>query len=104
MSITPENEHAVEWTFLYFFIFLKKFRHGRERIKYFTDFKNSFTDRKLRISAFFWCHSRPSTLRKNGFYDRIEISVIFGAKIAENAWFFLYKLQHNVKIYVFFFD
>ena len=72
--------------FLYFFnIFFKKFRHGRERIKYFTDFKNSFTDRKLRISAFFWCHSRPSTLRKNGFYDRIEISVIFGAKIAENA-------------------
>ena len=37
----------------------------------------SLIERKLRISALFWWHSRPSTLRKKGFYDRFEILLIF---------------------------
>ena len=41
-------------------------------------------------------------MRKSDFYDRIKISIIFGAKIAENVWFFLYKLQYNEKIHDFF--
>ena len=96
---TPSNEFFCS---VLFFYFLKKIRHRRERTN-FTVFKNSFTDRKLRISTFFWCHSCPSTLRKTDFYDRIEILVIFGVKIAENVWFFLYKLQYNVKIHDFFY-
>ena len=52
-KFTPMNQHADELIFFYdFFDKFWKFKTPRECKKYCSNWKNSFTDVKLRISAF----------------------------------------------------